>query len=80
MDVGYRQLLKQLGGLATVRVMKTRPFLRVKVSASLEDVNSRYLWLMDLLGTAPDGFTWVIPSGGFESYVMELWPNELFAD
>lgn len=80
MDVGHRQLLKQLGGLATVKVIKTRPFLRVKVSASLEDVHSRYLWLKELLETAPAGYTWVIPNGGFEQYQMELWPNELFAD
>ncbi len=73
MDVGHRHLIKRLGGLATVSVMRQRPHLRVKVSASLEDVNSRYLWLKEILETAPDGFTWVCLKGGFETYVLELW-------
>jgi hypothetical protein len=78
MEVGYRILLKRIGEMAKVSVIRQRPFLRVKVSAELGDVGSRRDWLQGLLDTAPDGFSWVIPSGGFNDYIMELWSNDFF--
>jgi len=78
MDVGHRLLLERMEGMATVRVIRQHPFLRVRVSAPMADVHSRQKWLQDLLDTAPDGFTWVIPRGGFDDYVFELWRNDVF--
>lgn len=78
MDVAHHAIVKELGALCTLRVVKQRPFLRVKVSAALEDVNSRQKWLQEILDTAPPGMTWICLRGGFEEYELELLDDDEF--
>ena len=78
MDVATQAIVNGLGTLCTLRVIRQKPVLRVKVSASLEDVNSRQKWLQEILDTAPEGMSWICLNGGFETYTLELQDNDEF--